>query len=462
MKHSDPQHAPELTTLLTAHPNARYVDAFYSDLCGIVRGKRLPVAQADKLFRGGVASPGSVFLLSVTGDSHDPLGMGFSDGDPDQLGFAVPGTLQPVPWVEEPTVQAMLTFRDSEGIPFYYEPRNVLRRVLERFAELDLTPVVAFELEFYLLDNAPAPDGSPQLPPAPSSGRRPTSTQVYGLNEIDEFAAFLNAVDTACQQQHVSCQAGSSEYAPGQFEINLHHKPDALGAADDCVIFKRAVQCVARRDGYRATFMAKPFQQHSGSGLHVHISLLDRRGENAFDGGGTFASEASISPTLRHALGGVLQIMPEAMGLWAPNVNAYRRFVPMSYVPVTPSWGFENRSVALRIPIGDGTARRMEFRVAGADANPYLVLASVLAGIHQGITTKLDCGPPASGNAGAEVHPDLPMRLRSALERLQASRTLSEYLGATYLDAFCACKLRELEALEQHISPTEYDWYLLT
>ncbi|MDH3714623.1 MAG: glutamine synthetase, partial [Gammaproteobacteria bacterium] len=147
---------------------------------------------------------------------------------------------------------------------------------------------------------------------------------------------------------------------------------------------------------------------------------------------------------------------------WAPNMNAFRRFQPMSYVPVTPSWGFENRSVALRIPIGGGAAQRMEFRVAGADANPYLVLASVLAGVHHGITKQLDCGAAVSGNAGAEVHPDLPMQLRPALARLRASQTLNDYLGEPYLDAYCACKEGELEVFEQAISAREYDWYLLT
>jgi glutamine synthetase len=462
MSDNELQHLPQLAALLSARPDTRYIDALFTDLCGIVRGKRLPVAQAGKLFDGGMATPGSVFLLAVTGDSHDPLGMGFSDGDPDQLGFAVPGTLQPVPWATQPTAQALLTFRDVHGTPFYYEPRNVLARVVQRFADLELTPVVAFELEFYLIDSERAAAGPPQPPTSPLTGLRPHSTQVYGLNEIDEFADLLAEVDEACEQQQVTCQASSSELAPGQFEINLHHRPDPLGAADDCAIFKRAVQGVARRNGYRATFMAKPFPEQSGNGMHVHISLLNDQGENVFDGGGASGSETSISATLRRALGGVLHIMPEAMGIWAPNVNAYRRFQPMSYVPVTPSWGFENRSVALRVPIGEGDARRMEFRVAGADANPYLVLASVLAGIHHGIAEGLDCGAAATGNAGAEVHPDLPMQLRPALARLHASGTLNDYLGAAYLDAYCACKEGELDRFEQHISAREYDWYLLT
>ena len=149
MSGNEQQYPPELAALLEAHPNTRYIDALFTDLCGIVRGKRLPIALAGKLFDGGMATPGSAFLLAVTGDSHDPLGMGFSDGDPDQLGFAVPGTTQPVPWASQPTAQVMLTFRDADGAPFYYEPRNVLKRVLQRFADLELTPVVAFELEFY-------------------------------------------------------------------------------------------------------------------------------------------------------------------------------------------------------------------------------------------------------------------------------------------------------------------------
>ncbi len=456
-----PYPAP-VATLLTEHPGVRFLDAFFPDLSGLVRGKRLPIAQAAKAFDGGIAAPGSSFLLAVTGDSLDPAGMGFSDGDPDQLGLAVPGTLAPMPWAQPPAAQVLLTFSDPSGTPYYYEPRNVLRRVLERFAGTGLTPVVAFELEFYLLDPEPAADGSPQPPRDPHSGQRPASTQVYGLNEIGEFAELLADIDSACQRQGVPTQALTSEYAPGQFEINLQHRADALRAADDCVLFKRCVQGVARQHGARATFMAKPYAGQSGSGMHLHVSLLDRDGRNVLDGGGASATPASLSETARHALGGLLHSLPEAMAVFAPNLNAFRRFEPDIYVPVNRSWGFENRSVALRVPTGPGEARRIEHRVPGADANPYLALAAVLAGIHDGIENRRECGPEHAGNVGSQSDAALAQRLRPALERLRAGEVLNDYLGAPYVSVYCACKEKELDAFERRISPAEYDWYLLT
>ena len=221
-------------------------------------------------------------------------------------------------------------------------------------------------------------------------------------------------------------------------------------------MFKRAVQGVARRHGVQATFMAKPYLETSGSGLHLHISLIDDKGRNVFDGG-----EESASQTLLHAMGGILELMPDSMAILAPNPNSYRRFRPNIYVPVSRSWGYENRSTALRIPIGGGAARRIEHRVAGADANPYLVLATALAGLHHGITKKIDPGPPCPGNAGEQLDAGLPFRLHRALDRMADSSILPAYLGADYPRTYAACKAKELESFEAHIAPVEYAWYLM-
>ena len=445
----------EAADFLAANPEVRALDAFFVDLSGVVRGKRYPIDQLGKLMTDGIAMPGSVFLLDTAGAGHDPCGYGFSDGDPDSLVRIVPGTLRRMPWAETPSAQALLRFYEKDGTRYRFEPRSVAAGALERVHALGLTPVVAFELEFYLVDRERAPGGAPQPPISPLTGVRDAATQVYGMNEMDAYAAFLREVGEACAVQDVPSGAMSSEYAPGQFEINLQHLDDPLLAADHCVLFKRIVKGVARRHGLRATFMAKPYAEESGSGLHLHTSLLDEDGRNVFDGGAEPASD-----TLRHALGGILDLMPESMGIYAPNVNSYRRFKPNIYVAVGRSWDFENRSVALRIPLGDGAARRIEHRMAGADANPYLVLAALLAGLHHGIAKEIDPGPPSEGNAGEAYDPGLPFRPRRAFERLAAPNGLDPYFGREYLDVYAACKLAELDSFEAEISPAEYRWYL--
>jgi glutamine synthetase len=447
--------ADEADRFLAANPDIETVDALFVDLSGVMRGKRYPIAQLGKLMDGGIAFPGSVFLLDTAGVSHDPCGLGFSDGDPDSPAVVAPGTLKRVPWSDPPGAQVLLRFLEKDGGPFRFEPRTVAQRVLEQVHALGLRPVVAFELEFYLLDPNRAPDGTPQAPISPLTGQRDTDTQVYGMNEVDAYAGFLEEVRAACAVQDVPTGAISAEYAPGQFEINLQHLDDPLLAADHCVLFKRIVKGVARRHGLQATFMAKPYAENTGSGLHLHTSLLDKNGKNVFDGG-----KQRASATLKHALGGILAQMPDAMGIYAPNVNSYRRFKPNLFVAVRRSWDFENRSVALRIPQGAAAARRIEHRIAGADANPYLVLAALLAGLHHGITGEVDPGPPSEGNAGESYDPGLPFRPRRAFERLAEPNGLDPYFGREYLDLYAACKLAELDSFEAEISPAEYRWYL--
>ncbi len=448
--------AEEAADALAKCPDAKAVDCFFADLSGVVRGKRYPIDQLDKILKGGLAFPGSVFLLDTKGESHDPNGRGFSDGDPDNKALPIPGTLKPAPWSKSPLVQVMLTLIEDDGSPYYFEPRNVLRRVMARFAELELTPVVAMELEFYLIDPELLPGAIPQPPISPLTGERDTGTQVYGMTEVDAYADLLDDISTACDDQEIPTGAISAEYAPGQFEINLHHVPDPLAAADHCVMFKRVVKGVAKKHGMRATFMAKPYPDQAGSGLHMHISLLDKQGRNVFDGG----PDSPASPLLLNAVGGILETMPEAMAFLAPNANSYRRFAPDIFVPIARSWGYENRSTALRIPLGEGDARRIEHRMAGADANPYLALATALAGIHHGLTNKSDPGEPWEGNAGVAYDEGLTFRPRRSIEVLEEATLLPTYFGEDYVKTYAACKMAEIDRFEAEITSTEYRWYL--
>ena len=346
-----------LSEVLKRYPDTRYLDVYFPDLSCVFRGKRYPIGLADKIFSSGMMVPGGSFLLAVNGDCMDPEGMGFSDGDPDELAFPVPSTLSPSPWAQIPTAQVMLSLESLDGEPYYFEPRNVLKCVIDRFSGLNLRPVVAFELEFYLLDPQRTADGQLQVPIGPLSKQRTGATQVYSMDDVEEFALFLDQVTTTCAEQGVSTGAISGEYAPGQFEINLQHSDQLLAAADQCMMFRRAVLNTARKHGYQGTFMAKPWARQSGSGLHLHVSLLDEQGNNAFDGGGLYGTAECGTDTLFHAIGGLASTMGDCMGILAPNHNSYRRFEPNIYVPVSPTWAYENRSVAMRIPKSHGSAR---------------------------------------------------------------------------------------------------------
>ena len=452
-------HTAELTALLEKYPDTRYLDVYYCDLSCVIRGKRYPISQAGKVLGSGMMTPGSGFLLAVNGESMDPEGMGFSDGDPDEVGMAIPGTLVKTPWAQLPTAQVMLTLESLTGNAYYYEPRNVLARVLSKFDALGLRPMVAFELEFYLVEPGRSEAGKLVPPCSPLTGQRTDTSQVYSMDDVEDFGLLLDEITSSCAEQGVTTGAISGEYAPGQFEINLQHNDNPLQAADHCVMFRRVVQGVAKKQGFQASFMAKPFLEESGSGLHLHISLLDNDGNNVFDGGGEYGTPDCGTDTLFHAIGGLKQVMADSMGVFAPNRNAFRRFAPNTYVPVTPCWGYENRSVAMRIPKSPGEARRIEHRVAGADANPYLTLAALFAGIHHGITNTVDPRAPCTGNAGEFVDPDLPLDLMRAMDRTRNSTILQAYFGKQYLQAYTSCKTTEYDAFKSS-GDDEAKWYL--
>jgi glutamine synthetase len=453
---SDKAEPSELDRFLKAHPDIRYVDALFVDLCGIVRGKRFPREHAAKIFRSGVQIAHTVYLLDVTGLNADPCGHGFSDGDPDGTGWPVPGTVVPVPWAGHPTAQVLMSLHDEQRQPWIVDPRNVLRRVAKRFAELELSPVVALELEFYLLDMQRDATGAPQPPISPATGLRESGTQVYGMAELDAFAGFLHDVEEACRIQSIPASMASAEFAPAQYEINLQHVDDPLTAADHAALLCRVIRAVARAHNMRATFMAKPFLDQTGNGLHIHMSLLDASGRNVFDDGG----RPEGSAILRHAIGGLAATMAESMAVFAPNVNAYRRFAANQFVPVAPRWSVNNRSAAFRIPTGDGASRRIEHRVSGADANPYLALAAVLAGAHHGIVNRLDPGPPSTGNAGAEMDQHVPFNLADALAAMRRGAVIADYFTPEYVAFYCETKRLEHERFMAAISPREYEWYL--
>ena len=449
------QGSREVAEFLQRHPDIRHVDAIFIDMCGMARGKRLPIDELAGLYRHGMNLPASIYLLDVTGDQLDVMGRGFSDGDPDGTGFPVAGTLAPAPWAGAGLGQVLMSLHEPARDAVCYDPRNVLAAVLERYTALGLTPVVACELEFYLIDAVRLTGGAPQPPLIPGLARRNNSEQVYSLEDLDYYQAFLDDLQNWSAQQGVPATMASSEFGPGQFEINLEHRADALRATDDAALLRRLVKAAAQARGMEASFMSKPYADKAGSGLHVHVSVLDASGRNIFEGNGAKGSGA-----LLHAIGGVRHAMAQSMAIFAPSLSAFRRFAHNMFVPLSSCWGYNNRSVSVRVPPGPDAARRLEHRVAGADANPYLVAAAVLAGMHYGLTGKADPGAPVAGNAGAQIAPDLPQNIWAGLEAMAAGKILPDYFPGNYTAVYVDAKRRELDKFLQAISPQEYAWYL--
>ena len=445
---------------LEKHPGLRHVDALCVDCCGTVRGKRYPADKLKSLYADGMQMPQSHFLLDVNGDNSDPVGRGYSDGDPDTTLYPVAGSLVPVPWAgpgEMATLGQVIVSERPAGHAagrLTVDPRQVLARVAAKLAEIGLVPVMAVELEFYLFDREKDEAGRPRRAML-GNGERLEKTNTNSVDELEQLAPFLADLEEFCRVQNVPASVVSSEMAASQFEINLQHVNSPVTAGDHAVLLRRTVHAAAERHGMRASFMPKPFLDAAGSGMHVHVSLADGAGKNQFDDGGEVGT-----PLLRHAIAGLQQAMPESLAFFAPNANAFRRFGPMQFVPLNRLWGYNNRAVAFRVPAGPPSARRIEHRVAGADANPHLVLAAILAGLHHGITSKGDPGQPRSG-AGSEA-PDPTMRfdLAAALKRLAAGELLSRYFDPAYLKAYAAVKINERARFLDHIAAREYEWYL--
>ena len=452
----------EADAFLDEHPDLVSIDMLIPDMSGILRGKQLVRDTIGKLYTEGVRLPASNYLLDWTGQSVPPIGYGTQDGDPDWYCMAVPGTLKLAPWAKRKTAQVLTSMVDEDGNPHFADPRHLVRKAMEPLAELGLTPVVAIEYEFYLIDQKAAAKGRIRPAGSPVSGWRPTTTNVYSHDDLADFSDLFAEIHDACAVQGIPAETFVAEYAPGQFEINILHSDNALKACDDAILLERCIREVARRHGIIATFMAKPFIEQTGSGLHVHVSLIDGDGQNVFTGPMDETLNRPISDMMRHAIGGVVETLPEGMAIFAPNANSYRRLMAGAYAPVNTHWGGDNRTLCIRIPPSDEKAVRLEHRASGADANPYLVTTAVLAGIHHGITNKVAPPPPVIGDAAEVAGIELPSRWETALERFRDASVLPKYLGEEYCKCYYGCRKYEAEKFHAHIDPLEYQWYLRT
>ncbi|MBK5946133.1 glutamine synthetase [Rhodobacter veldkampii DSM 11550] len=458
-------HSPTGSTLaeaeafLAAHPEIEAFDIVLHDANGIGRGKIIRRHELAGLYTGGRHLPISILGLDIVGEDVHETGLIWDQGDGDLRAWPIPGTLKALHGTNPPRGEVLMSMYHLDGAEMTSDPRHALARQVRAMADEGVHPAGAFELEFFLLDPTFGEDGYPRPAAAVLDGRRSGWTEVYSVDHLHGMEPLFSDIYRAAEAMGIKAETVISEYAPGQYELTLHYRTDVMQAADDLVRLKRIVRLQARRHGVVACFMAKPIERYAGSGMHFHVSLQDGAGRNVF----AEQTEGQWTDTILHALGGLRATMGDSMLVFAPHANSWRRFAAQSYAPVSPSWGVNNRSVALRIPAGAVAARRIEHRPSGVDANPYLVAATVLAGIRHGLRHRIDPGPETTGNgyAGGDDLP-IPVDWRQAIRAAQDSAFLKDALGADMHRTFTAIKAAELARVARTIADVDYDLYLHT
>ena len=428
------------------------VEAIIPDMAGIARGKLMP---AEKFAEdAGMRLPESIFLQTVTGDYPADTSSAMSPAEIDIVLKADPKTVRVVPWAAEPTAQVIHDCYYSDGRRVTMAPRQVLQHVLELYAERGWEPVVAPELESYLVE--PNIDADYQLkPPIGRSGRAEPGRQSYSIAAVNEFDPLFDDVYAFCEAQDIEIDTLIHEDGPAQMEINLLHG-DPQNLADQAFLFKRTAREAALRHKMYATFMAKPHAKEPGSAMHIHQSVVDRRTRaNIFSN-----ADGTPSALFFSHIAGLQRYLPHAMSLFAPNVNSYRRIARASLAPINVQWGYDNRTAGLRVPVSDPEDRRVENRLGGADANPYIAIAASLACGYLGMVQNLQPSEPITGSAH-DLPWDLPRSLDDALKRLKDCQPLVSLLGQPFIAAYTIVKQAEYEVFLQVISSWEREHLLL-
>ncbi len=439
-----------------AERNVDEVECLVPDMNGIPRGKILP---AGKFMKGvkdhSLRLPMSIFLQTVTGEypdvDDDDIG---SDEDPDIYLKPDPDTIRLVPWYKNPTAQVIHDAYYEDGRPVEIAARDVLKRVLKLYEDKGWKPVIAPELEFFLVQVNTDPD-LPLLPPIGRSGRPESGSQAYGIDAVNEFDHIFEDVYKFCELSDIDVDTLTHESGAAQMEINFNHG-DPLELADQTFLFKRTVRQAALKHNVYATFMAKPLSNQPGSSMHVHQSVVDRRsGKNLFAD-----TKGRDTALFRHHVAGLQRYLPQVIPMLAPNVNSYRRLRPRFDAPINVQWGVDNRSCGLRVPISNSASRRIENRLAGADANPYLAIAASLVCGYLGMTERLKPTNQIEGTAYRMAH-TLPKTANEALQKFGNCKPVKALLGDRFVRALSIVKMTELEAYTNVISSWEREHLLL-
>ncbi|SFP06259.1 glutamate--putrescine ligase [Ectopseudomonas composti] len=452
MQFANPQEARDF---LERHPEVRSIELMLIDANGIPRGKLLHRDELLAIYENGRPLPSSILSLTIQGEDVEASGLVWEVADADCWTYPLPGSLTLQPWRNVPTGQLQVSMHPTQGLPATPgDPRHVLVRTIDALKADGYHPVMAVELEFYLLDKQRDANGCPQ-PAVQMNGVRPQAPQVYGVYELEQMQPFLDDLYAACEAQGLPVRTAISEYAPGQLELTLEHRFDALQAIDEGVRYKRLVKGVANKHGLQACFMAKPFGDLAGSGMHMHVSLADPDGNNLMA-----SEDPHGTPLLKHAIGGMMATLNDALAIFCPNANSFRRFQANSYAPLAKSWGVNNRTVSFRVPGGPAKSRHVEHRICGADANPYLAAAAILSGIRHGIKNQIDPGEEIIGNGYEQARETLPTDWLTALRNLESSSWAREALGEDFLKVFLAIKWAEYRQFMGEVGEQDWRWYL--
>jgi len=427
------------------------VECVISDMTGIARGKILP--RDLFLAAGEMRLPKSVLLNTVNGEQPDNNPY-VGPTDPDMICMPDPATIRIVPWAVESVALVIHDCQNFDGSAVNLSPRAVLRHVLKLYSDRGWKPVVAPEMEFYLVARNSNPH-EPMTPPLGRSGKSESGRQSYSIDAVNDFDPFFLELSSFCNAHQLGVETLIHEAGAGQMEINFTHG-DPLELADRVFLFKRAVRETALRHGIFATFMAKPMEQEPGSAMHIHQSVVDSKtGANIFTN-----ADGTASALFFNYLAGLEQYVPQAMLMFAPYVNSYRRLSRFMSAPTNVRWGYDNRTCGIRIPNSNPANRRIENRVPGVDVNPYLAMAATLACGYLGMVNNLTPSPATEGSAD-EVDDELPRNLEDAIELLRACEPLGAILGKLFVEAFCEVKELEFATYSRVISSWEREHLML-
>jgi glutamine synthetase len=430
------------------------IECLVPDLTGVARGKILPRQKFTE--DRGMRLPEGIVAIGVTGEfpQAGPYYDVITPTDRDMHLQPDPTTVRIVPWATDPTAQVIHDCFDREGQLIPYAPRSVLRRVCKLYEAQGWTPVVAPELEFYLIERSVDPN-TPLRPPRGRSGRAETSRQAYSIDAVNEFDPLFEDIYDYCEKMGLNVDTLIHEVGAGQMEINFFHD-HPLGLADEVFFFKRTIREAALRHEMYATFMAKPMANEPGSAMHIHQSVVDTAtGQNIFSN-----ADGSPSKAFYWFIGGLQRYVPAAMALFAPYVNSYRRLVRSNAAPINIQWGTDNRTVGIRSPVATPAARRIENRVIGSDANPYVAMAATLACGYLGIIKQIEPRAECRGDAYLGDY-ELPRSLGEALSLLRDETDLAEVLGQDFITVYTEIKEVEYAEFMKVISPWEREHLLL-
>lgn len=452
---ADKKQTELVQTFLLENPDIEAVELLVSDINGVMRGKWAPKNTLTKIVDPGVNLPMSVFALDVWGREVDGTGLHIESGDLDGFCRLAGNRLGRATWAKQPTAQAFLHMMDEKGKPFFADPRNLLEALLKKMKRKGLNPVVAFELEFYLVDpkSYEANGKLSKDEEAAHGANGPDAQEMYSLTALREHSALFADIREAATEHDLPIDTIIKEAAPGQFELNLNHRNDALAAADDAVLLRRIITECAFQHGVKASFMAKPFLDWPGNGMHVHASILDGDGNNIFGG-------KAGEKRLRAAAAGLLEHVEDCLLMFISSYNGFRRLQAGSYAPTNLAWGYNNRSVAVRVPASDEKAARLEHRISGADANPYLVLISILGAMLDGLERNAKPPKAVSGNAYDKKLPALIGNMENAIAAFEHSKFTDSLFGKRMKKVIIQVKRQELETFQNEISLLERSTYL--